>query len=407
MLEGKVLDDRFSLSRKVGEGTFCSVYLATDQNTLKKVAVKVLKDPTAVQSFRKEIATLKDLQNAPGLAKYYASGTHELNYIVMELLTTDTLQVFKANGALPVSMLLKITFDSLTALESMHSQGYLHLDIKPDNLAIRRKKRRYKCYLVDFGLSQRFIFSGAHYLYAETGEFHGNLVFASVNVLKGCKPSRRDDLLSLMYSIAYLGTSTLPWMNNQRLSFGQLRSIVADQKQTISTSTIFKGLPIEFGQIYDSIKQLDFAEKPNYLLYMSVIESAAKRLEVNMENKREWDRFVKNTIQEETAGPSEPQEINQSVKIKAKATVEPSQNQPFSRDFRRQKTKKLSQGMESIGFAIRSNTRHFVLPPGSPVAEETEFPGRSERGKKSTLVTPGLVMTDQLRSNIERVRREN
>lgn len=423
MLEGKVLDDRFALAHRIGEGTFCSVYLATDQNTLKKVAVKVLKDSTAEHSFRKELSTLKELANAPGLAKYYASGSNQPKYIVMELLTTDMLQVFRANGALPVAVLLKIAKETLIALESIHSQGYLHLDIKPDNIAIKRKEREYKCYLVDLGMAAKYSRSGTHYQYAETGEFHGNPVFASINTLKGCRPSRRDDLESLLYALAYLGTSTLPWANLQRMSFGVLRGFVADKKQMTSHSVVFKGLPGELGQILELVKSLSFAEKPNYMHYFAMVESAARRLGLELEDTVEWDRLIGRTVRGDPASPLQPivspiPYLNESMKIKQQAEGElQAMGSGLSRDFRRTKTKKLTDGLEKLGFGPRSNTRHLVLPPKEstePHVEslesekpETEFKGRRERGKDSTLVTANPEVSDRLRSTIDKLRQEN
>lgn len=419
MLEGKVLDDRFALTRRIGEGTFCSVYLATDQNSLKKVAVKVLKDSTAEHSFRKELTTLKELANAPGLAKYYASGSSQPKYIVMELLTTDMLQVFKATGALPVAVLLKVAREALLALESIHSQGYLHLDIKPDNIAVKRKGRKYKCYLVDLGMASKYYLAGSHYLYAETGEFHGNPVFASINTLKGCRPSRRDDLESLLYALAFLGTSTLPWMEVHRMSFGELRGFIADKKQRISHTVLFRGLPGELGQILELVKSLGFAEKPNYMQFVALVEAAARRLNLDLESAVEWERLVDSTLPGEVALPKSAIEpvsyLNESMKIKQKA-VEESKTSELSRDFRRTKTKRLTSGLEKLGFAPRSNARHFAVPPQeSPetpralqgTAAETEFKGRRERAKESTLITSNVVVSDRLRSTIDKLRHEN
>jgi len=419
MLEGKVLDDRFALTRRIGEGTFCSVYLATDQNSLKKVAVKVLKDSTAEHSFRKELNTLKELANAPGLAKYYASGSGQPKYIVMELLTTDMLQVFKATGALPMAVLLKVAIETLLALESIHSQGYLHLDIKPDNIAVKRKERKYKCYLVDLGMANKYFLSGSHYLYAETGEFHGNPIFASINTLQGCRPSRRDDLESLLYALAFLGTSTLPWMEVHKMSFGMLRGFIADKKQRTSSAVVFRGLPAELGQILELVKTLGFAEKPNYMQYVTLVEAAARRLNLDLESSVEWKRLIHSTVPGEVSLPKSEVEpatyLNESMKIEQKA-VQESKASELSRDFRRTKTKRLTEGLDKLGFAPRTNTRHFAVPPkesqdvpSAPVeaVPETEFKGRRERAKESTLITSNVVVSDRLRSTIDKLRHEN
>ena len=66
----------------------------------------------------------------------------------------------------------------------MHSLGYLHLDIKPENILlgsdISKSRENATLYLIDFGISKKFILSNGDHIPSKDGiEFSGNLVFAS------------------------------------------------------------------------------------------------------------------------------------------------------------------------------------------------------------------------------------
>jgi serine/threonine protein kinase len=71
-------------------------------------------------------------------------------------------------------------------MESFHDQGYIHCDIKPDNIMIgdymRDQKLMNKLYLIDFGISQKYVDKrGEHIEFKQDVNFKGNLIFSSKN----------------------------------------------------------------------------------------------------------------------------------------------------------------------------------------------------------------------------------
>jgi serine/threonine protein kinase len=99
----------------------------------------------------------------------------------------------------------------------MHNIGYIHLDLKPDNVLIGsgdlQNHRSRMIYLIDFGISRKYREpDGTHVPFRVDVPFTGNLVFSSVNSFLSYELSRRDDLESLLYLLTYLGIGNLPWI---------------------------------------------------------------------------------------------------------------------------------------------------------------------------------------------------
>jgi casein kinase 1 len=94
-------------------------------------------------------------------------------------------------------------------LETFHGKGYIHCDLKPDNIMIgdfkEDLKNMNKIYLIDFGISNKYLDDeGNHIKHRSNVPFKGNLIFSSKNAFAETTLSRRDDIISLMYMLIYL-----------------------------------------------------------------------------------------------------------------------------------------------------------------------------------------------------------
>ena len=105
-----------------------------------------------------------------------------------------------------------IAIQSINRLEQIHKQGFIHRDIKPDNFLVGYGQNKDIIYLVDFGLSKKYIDSH----YRNDKNLVGSLRYASIRNHKGIEQSRRDDLESLGYMIIYFINGCLPWQNVQK-----------------------------------------------------------------------------------------------------------------------------------------------------------------------------------------------
>ena len=93
----------------------------------------------------------------------------------------------------------------VTRVEYMHTQNFLHRDMKPDNFLMGVNAKKTQVYIIDFGLSKRYRDpkTGEHIPYRDGKSLTGTARYASVNTHIGVEQSRRDDLESIGYILLY------------------------------------------------------------------------------------------------------------------------------------------------------------------------------------------------------------
>ena len=167
--EGGVLGG-FRLVRPMASGGLGSLFLARrledDGDPLAKdVVLKVPHDAAALAAyvpeeellaqFRAEASALAAIPVHPNLARILAFdvAARPKPFLVMELVEGRTLEEELASGTMTTQRALEILDGVLAGVDAMHATGVGHLDLKPDNVILRRATGQ--ATLVDFGLSGR------------------------------------------------------------------------------------------------------------------------------------------------------------------------------------------------------------------------------------------------------------
>lgn len=195
---------------------------------------------------------------------------------------------------------LMVAIRTVTALEDLHSCGYIHHDIKPDNIAVAMQESSPRIYLIDLGLSVPFCINGSHYAYSEENEFQGTPFFCSQSTLKGIKASRRDDMEALGYVLIYLLTGKLPWISGPRRSMRDISQI----RDRIALKEVCAEVDYEFETYLSICKSLRFDEKPNYHLFRQLFSSLAKRKNLVLDWKYDWSQSIPTNIGSSYLSPS-------------------------------------------------------------------------------------------------------
>jgi serine/threonine-protein kinase len=138
----ELLGGRFALDSRIGTGNYAEIFRAIDHQTGNLVAIKTLKpehafDPHAVALFKKEAEVGSAISHV-NVVKIWSCGIEDgSHYIVMELVRGISLRRrLNLKAPLPAPDALRIIEAVLRGLEAIHAAGYVHRDIKPQNILL-------------------------------------------------------------------------------------------------------------------------------------------------------------------------------------------------------------------------------------------------------------------------------
>jgi serine/threonine-protein kinase len=211
--QAHVIKNQYVVERVLGNGGFGRVYLAYDRQHQRRCAIKEIRieGPVDHNFVLHEIRTLEACAAWPFVPTIYdaffqGSMDDQTGYVVMEYIEGSPLGRIRPWTGAQIAHLL----DAMLAnLAQLHARGFVHRDIKPDNILLT-PQGTYA--LVDFGIAK----SGTH----TRSIIHPVLTpqFAAPEQFQGLGTDNRSDLYSLG-ATAYLlltGTSISAWDTKQR-----------------------------------------------------------------------------------------------------------------------------------------------------------------------------------------------
>ena len=234
-----VLNNRFKVESKIGEGGFGAVYRGVQLATGRKVALKLLhpemtKDENLVARFRREGMVLCNLRDAHTITTYDFDQTPDGTlYIAMELLEGKSLhQVFHEQAPLEWKRMFKILIEMCSSLAEAHQQGIVHRDLKPENVYLESRPGNPEFVkILDFGIAKVMrgdsIDPQSPQLTA-TGQTLGTLEYMSPEQLMGKPLDGRSDVYALGVVAYEMITGRLPFPDAK----GPAGLITAQLKQT-------------------------------------------------------------------------------------------------------------------------------------------------------------------------------
>jgi serine/threonine protein kinase len=215
----------YEFVRYIASGTFGDVYEARAPGVGGTVAVKLQSgDRTMVsksqRAMEQEVSVLKLIAAHPSdipFAPKFFEEVH-LNWrrgVVMSLLDTQVRVGKGGVHSMPHALL---------ALQALHDMGYVHRDVKPDNMLMSSKDPEPFVYLIDFGLARPISRTDSRHD-GRSRSFVGTTRFASVASHMGKPQGPRDDLESLGFVALYLARGRLPWQGKgmERDEIGQIK----------------------------------------------------------------------------------------------------------------------------------------------------------------------------------------
>lgn len=218
----QVLNNRFKVESKIGEGGFGAVYRGTQLATGRKVALKLLhpdmkKDGNLVARFRREGMVLCNLRDAHTITTYDFDQTSDGTlYIAMELLEGKSLHhVFKEEAPLNWKRTFKILIEICSSLAEAHAQGIVHRDLKPDNIYLENRPGNSEFVKVlDFGIAKVVRGEPGQQQVSQltaTGQTLGTLEYMSPEQLMGRQLDGRSDVYALGVLAYEMVTGRVPF----------------------------------------------------------------------------------------------------------------------------------------------------------------------------------------------------
>ncbi|HEU0034134.1 MAG TPA: serine/threonine-protein kinase, partial [Kofleriaceae bacterium] len=223
---GKVIDGRYEVQARIGEGGMGVVYKARQISIDRVIALKMLNpqmatDPTWVQRFYNEAKACSRLQHPNTIRMFDFGQTSDGRlFMTMEFLDGQSLRAALQNGPLAPQRVVKILIQCCASLAEAHSIGIIHRDIKPDNV-----------FLLNMAGSPDFVklldFSVAKLLEGDRMKTQAGVVFGTPQYMspeqgRGMPLDARSDLYALGILAFEMLTGNVPFNDDNPMTVIQM-----------------------------------------------------------------------------------------------------------------------------------------------------------------------------------------
>src|SRR4051812_5965224 len=222
-LGDRLLENRYRILSKLGQGGMGTVYIAEHVALGKRVAVKVLKeevsrDPAMAKRFEQEAVAASRIgqENIVDVTDFGRTPEGSL-YFVMEYLEGRTLAaLLQRERVLPVGRACRILAQICEAIEAAHARGIVHRDLKPHNVVLLdRPGRPDFVKVLDFGISKM---GWRQEPITEQGAILGTPEYMAPEQASGESVDPRTDVYAIGVMAYELPTGTLPFRGDHSVA---------------------------------------------------------------------------------------------------------------------------------------------------------------------------------------------
>lgn len=273
---GTLLQERFLIEERIGEGGMGAVYLAVDQKFGSRVAIKetFFAGADLTDAFEREARLLNGLHHPifPHVSDHFIeNGGH---FLVMEYIEGEDLSaILKRGETFDYDDVIRWTLDLLDGLDYLHSQDppIIHRDIKPNNLKLTS---RGNIVLLDFGMAKET--SGN--TQGMKSVFGYSRRYSPLEQIEGTGTDERSDIFSLGATIFHLLTGNPPVDVLARVS-----QIVAGRPDPLQLASSVNRIPPSIAAIVNSALALNAGQRFASAKAMKIA------LEHSLRSESEWN----------------------------------------------------------------------------------------------------------------------
>lgn len=238
---GTVIDNRFQIVSRLGEGGMAVVYEAFQRELNRTVALKMLKSSRVetgkLSRFRREVQAISALSH-PNIVSVYCIGiSGVVPYIAMEFLQGKSMSdVIASQGPLAWKDALPLFVQVCDALGHAHEKGIIHSDLKPSNLVVAGEGKQAKVTLVDFGVA-KILNAGQEP--TTTSSVAGSFIYMSPEQCHGRALNATSDIYALGCTLYETLVGKPPF---QRASIAET-VLAHQQERPLAPSKFVPGIP--------------------------------------------------------------------------------------------------------------------------------------------------------------------
>lgn len=267
----QVVAGKYNRIQFIGQGNCGRVFLAQSTESGNYLALKVdtSENRALLHNEKNILAILKGVKGVPRLIDF--GDLEEYSFLAMVLLGQSLEDRFiESQRKFPFEDFSVYSKQILGILEGIHGRDVIHRDLKPRQILFGPASKNDELFIVDFGISMKYK-DGSHINYKEHCGFVGTSNYCSLYTHRGIQQSRRDDLESYCYLLAYFFTGTLPWFSNSVHNSEQIAGV----KEKVTGKELFGRGAKDLIDIFKYVKQLKFEDEIDY----EYIRNKLKRLE--------------------------------------------------------------------------------------------------------------------------------
>ena len=214
-LLGQVIDGRYKIFKKLGEGGMGEVYAAEHVHIDKRFAIKLLKpeivsNPEAVTRFQQEARSSSSIKHRNIIAiEDFGKLADGRIYMCMELLNGQALNDL-IQSPQPIDRLLNILIQTGHGLAAAHARNIVHRDMKPENIFVTFQNNEDIPKILDFGIAKVAGNEGQNNL-TRTGTIFGTPFYMAPEQALGNPVDARTDVYAMGVIMYEVFAGSLPF----------------------------------------------------------------------------------------------------------------------------------------------------------------------------------------------------
>ena len=288
----KIVFSDYLIQKKIGKGSFGTVYSGIIISTNQKIAFKLEKRKGDFPGMLETEACRLYLLQGEGIPKIICYGNNRTdNILIQELLGNSLEELFNNYGKkFSLKTVCNIGIQLMKRIRHIHKKYHIHRDIKPDNFMTGYYKSDNKIYLIDYGLSKKYysISKKQHIKFKCGKSLVGTARYCSRNAHKGFELSRRDDIESIGYCLIYFLKGILPWQGLKVKKIEDQFNKIAEKKCQTSFEELTKDSPKEFLQYFKYCDELLFEDEPDYEYLISLFKKIINKYCSDCNYEYDW-----------------------------------------------------------------------------------------------------------------------